>query len=306
MPRILAIGQLVVDVVVHPVTHLPQDGEAAIVEPLYFTMGGCALNTAVVLDRLGVTVGLCGLLGSDWGGRCVREMLEGTGVDLSAVKDTKDWSTTSSVVLVEPDGQRSFFHHPGAAAHLTVADIPEAALAAAEVIVVSGLTKLASLDVLALFRHIGKLGKRLVVDVDYEPSGDWQEAFERCLPYIDVFVPSWDEAHTISGEREPAQMVRYFRDRGASWVGIKRSDQGCYLDTGDTVVEVPAIKVPVVDTTGAGDAWVGGFAAGYIWGWKPQEIARLANACGAMAVTSVGATTGIGNLAQARHLMTKI
>jgi sugar/nucleoside kinase (ribokinase family) len=306
MADVLAVGQLVADVVVPQVTRLPRDGEAIWVEPLLFTAGGGALNAATVLDRLGVSVGLCGLVGHDRAGRMVLDALSATRIDAAGVRQTDRAATSASVVLVSPDGQRSFYHHPGATSLLSPDDIPADRLASARVVLLPAITKLKGFDLAAFLRRMRQAGKRVVVDVDYDPVTPWPQLLAEILPFVDVFVPSADEAAAITGQTDPAGMARRFRNLGAGWVGIKRGAHGCFLDTGNAAVTVPACRVPVVDTTGAGDAWVGGLVAGYLWGWEPGRVARLANACGAMAVTAPGATEGVGDLAQAERLMREV
>ena len=82
------------------------------------------------------------------------------------------------------------------------------------------------------------------------------------LPHIDYFLPSYKEARALTGTSDPAEMARILMAAGVRHIAIKLGGDGCLFRDNDTEFRVPAYQVPVVDTCGAGDAFVGGFLTG--------------------------------------------
>lgn len=116
-----------------------------------------------------------------------------------------------------------------------------------------------------------------------------------CLPFIDFFLPSIDEAVQLSGESDIDKIADVFFDKGVKQVVIKIGSKGCYMreTPSSTGVIIPSYNVKAIDTTGAGDSFSAGFITGLVKGMSFHDCGRFANAVGAHCVSSVGATTGI-------------
>ena len=119
------------------------------------------------------------------------------------------------------------------------------------------------------------------------------------LPHVDYFLPSFDEAVLLTGQRAPRKIIAAFRAAGASGVvGVKLGSRGCIVNWEGEEQLVPPLRVRnVVDATGAGDAFVSGFLAGILRGFDPFAAARVGNAVAASCITAVGASTAIRPLA---------
>lgn len=111
--------------------------------------------------------------------------------------------------------------------------------------------------------------------------------------YIDIFLPSVDEARMMSGEDDLREMARFFLAKGVQIVGIKQGADGGYFRQGDKEIFLPALEVDVVDTTGCGDAFCAGFLAGYLDGLPLKECGRMAVTVGSLCATGVGATCSL-------------
>ena len=295
--EIVSVGQIVADVVVHPVERLPASGTMALVKGLDLKTGGCGCNTAVLLHKLGRPVGLLGKVGRDSFGDFMVSRLAAAGLDVSTIARDGQAPTSSVIVLIAPGGERSFLYCPGGSEQLTLADICQQSLTAAKLVHVGGIMKLPRLDVTELLRRAKAMGKTTSMDTDWDPTGRWLKLMEPHLPYTDLFLPSLEEARMISGLQQPGEIARFFLDRGPKVVAVKLGEQGCYLRTAEgQEASLPAYRVKAVDTTGAGDAFVAGFLAGWHLGWDAIECARLGNACGALCVTKIGTTDGVVSL----------
>jgi sugar/nucleoside kinase (ribokinase family) len=136
---------------------------------------------------------------------------------------------------------------------------------------------------------------RTVLDVvvpasDHPPT---LEDLKPVLPYVDVFTPNSAEAATLTGETEPAKQARLFLDAGCAVAGITRGNEGALVMSASETLEMPAVPVPVVDMSGAGDAFVAGLIVGLLAHWPLEETLRFAGLIGASACTRLGCTDGV-------------
>ncbi len=291
---VLTIGQFVVDVLVKPVERHPPPDVADIVDSIRLDTGGCTLNAARVLHKLRVPVRLAGLIGEDRLGEFLRTEVARAGLDTSGLKTRPSLTTSSSIVLVRRSGERSFFHCPGATAEMTSADIDDNDLVWADIVHLAGTSELSSFDITAFLRKAKGLGKIVSLDVDYDPSGRWGELVRPWLPHLDYFLPSRKEAAAISGRSDIEDILRFFAESGVKTAVVKLGKDGCVARSPDRrTLRQPAFRVDLVDATGAGDAFVGGFLAGVSEGRPLEECLRMGCAAGALIVTALGASAGL-------------
>ena len=119
-----------------------------------------------------------------------------------------------------------------------------------------------------------------------------------CLPHIDLLFVNEDESRILSGSDDPRVAAKFFQSHGVKNVVVKLGGDGCCVFTQSGDVKVPAFRVPVVDTTGAGDCFAGTFLAALYYGHSTAGAARLANAAGALNIQRLGATGGLLSLDQ--------
>jgi len=110
----------------------------------------------------------------------------------------------------------------------------------------------------------------------------WLELIEPCLPHIDYFLPSLEEARMIASLYAPSEVAQFLLDHGVGVVALKMGEEGCYLRSPDEEFQMPAYDVAAIDATGAGDAFVAGFLTGVVKGWDLKRTGHLANAVGAL------------------------
>jgi hypothetical protein len=128
------------------------------------------------------------------------------------------------------------------------------------------------------------------------PSPRLAEMIEVCLPYVDYFMPNYEESIMISGLKDRRDILRYFLDRGARHVVLKLGAGGScvgFYDGGRLQeIRTASFKVPVVDSTGCGDAYNAGFIKGLSLGWSLEEASRLAS-LGRLTIQGLGSDAGI-------------
>lgn len=295
---VVCLGILVADVIARPVDELPREGSLGFVEQLVLRSGGCAINTATALQRLGLTPAVAGKVGTDPFGDFLLDVLDERGLDRRLVVRDPSAPTSATVVLVAGDGERTFLHLKGANARLRIDELDRELLLSGRALHVAGALVLDALDgepSAALLSDAGDRGLLTTVDTVWDASGRW----DRILPslaHVDVFTPSLAEAKAISGESDVEAAADRLRGAGAAEVVVKLGPEGCYV-AGAGRIE-PVQGVDAVDGTGAGDAFVAGLLYGLLDGWPIERAARLANAAGALATTAVGGSEGVRTLAE--------
>ena len=300
MSQVVCVGILVADVWGRPIDSQPEHGRLMLVDEIGLGVGGCAANTGLGLAKLGVDTGLMGKVGDDGFGEFVREEIGAHGIDTSGIRTTTERGTSATMIMVDSAGERTFMHCIGANATMKPADIDMAQVAAAEVFDFAGALVMPGFDgepAASVMRAAQQAGTITCLDTVWDDTGRWMELLEPVLPYTDMFLPSFAEAVEITGEAEPARVAQVLMDHGVKTVGLKMGAEGCYVRTAERELRMPAYEVDVVDGTGSGDAFVAGFIVGTLRGWDLEDVARLANAVGALCVTAPGTTAGLRDFA---------
>jgi len=305
--KVVVLGIVCADVIARPVNSMPGRGLLVPVDQLELHTGGCATNVGIDLARLGVACSVLGKIGRDGFGDFVLHTLEQEGVDTRGLRRADGVQTAATVVLVGPDGERSFLHCLGANATFVAEDVNMELVRSADILVVAGSLLMPKLDgesTAEILRTARECGAVTLLDTAWDASGRWMKSIDICLPFCDYFLPSEAEAAMLSGVTEPEAMATSFVAHGARNVIIKLGDKGCLLRTEDGVIEhVAAPAISVVDTTGAGDAFVAGFTAGLVHGWNASRCTHIAVTVGAMCVTATGASSGVRSFAETVQVM---
>ncbi len=306
MAEVVCLGILVADVWARPVDDWPERGRLGVVGETGIGLGGCAANTGISLARLGVSVGVQGCVGQDGFGDLVLDWLGRDGLEVGAIQRTPEAGTSTTLILIDSAGERTYIHCFGANGHIDAAALDMAAIRSARVLHLGGVLLMPGFDgepqaqVLAEARAAGVT---TCVDTAWDDTGRWMQAVGPLLPHTDLFLPSLPEAQQLTGRERPEEVAQALLDAGAGLVGLKMGPEGSYVRTGDTELRLPAYPVQVVDGSGAGDAFVAGFLYGHLQGWDLEKTTRFANALGGIATTAAGTTAGIRGYGQVRALL---
>jgi sugar/nucleoside kinase (ribokinase family) len=295
---VVCLGILVADAIARPVGELPERGSLGLVDEISLHGGGCALNTASVLARLGLEAGAAGKVGDDALGAYLLALLDERGVDREGVLSDPAVATSATVVLVDSSGERTFLHLPGANAGLRADELDRSYVFSGRALHLAGALVMEALDGepgAELLAEARSRGLTTSLDTVWDATGRWERVLPS-LPHVDLFAPSLAEGRAITGQEEPAAVAAWLRERGVGTVVLKCGATGCYASGEGFEGAVEAIPVAAVDGTGAGDAFVAGLLYGRLAGWPLERSARLANAVGALATTAVGAVEGVPGL----------
>ncbi len=297
-PDVVCLGILVADAIARPVDRLPERGTLAFVDEVTLRGGGCGLNTATVLARLGLATALAGRVGDDALGAFLLSLADERGLDRRGVVVSPDAATSATVVLVDGDGERTFLHVPGANGRLGADDVDAGLLFAGRGLHLAGALVMPALDgepAAALLAEARRRGLVTSMDTVWDPRGRWDLVLPS-LPHVAVFAPSLAEGRAIARREAPADVAAWLRERGVGTVALTMGEGGAYVAGDDFEGRVRPRAVEAVDGTGAGDAFSAGLLYGVLAGWPLERSARFANAVGALATTAVGATEGVPGL----------
>lgn len=295
----MCCGNAVLDILVRPVNE-PGWGKSTWVETIEQQLGGNGANTSYTLSLLGVPSRLLSVTGTDAFGDRVLEILQSSGVDTSRIERLHEPSPTT-VVLVHSDGRRALLHRPGASRHAFHAPVeldPE---------VVRGCTRFHLANVFALpklqphaaglLRQARDFGLSTSIDTGWDAQGRWMGILADCLPHTDLLFVNEDEAKELTSSADPKCAASILQNHGARDVVVKMGAAGSWVAGSDTF-HVPAYSVPVVDTTGAGDCFAGGFLAALQRGFSYERAARFATAVAGLSVQALGGITGLRTFEQ--------
>ena len=309
MYDVVSVGILVADAIAKPVAQIPDKGKLGLVDSIALYTGGNAATCAINVAKLGLKSAVLGKIGDDGFGRFMASELAAKGVETKGVSVDPEHTTSASLVIVSPDGERSFIHCTGANGYFHEADANYEVIQNTNIVFVTGGLLLPSFDgeECALFlKKCKEMGKTTAYDVCWDDTGRWMELVGPSMPYIDYFMPSIDEAIELSGGlTDPDEIADHFLQMGPRTVVLKLGKQGCLVKQKDgSRYLVPTyMKIKAVDATGAGDSFCSGFLAGLSQGWNIEQCAKFANAVGTHCVMAAGASTGIKPMAEILKFM---
>ncbi|MER7013314.1 sugar kinase [Saccharopolyspora sp. NPDC000359] len=278
-------------------------GSLSHVSEAHVGIGGAETNVAVSLSRLGVPVTWIGRVGDDSLGKRVVREIRGEGVDVRARVDPE---APTGLMLKEITGlgtSRVYYYRAGSAgSRLAAADVPAELVESAGLVHLTGITPLLSDSAreacLSVARRARAAGVRVSVDVNYRSalaSADVaSEVLGELVAEADLVFGSPEELACVvpggaaDGSSAIDELARALDSAGAREIVVKRGADGASAYIGGAAVHAAGHRVDVVDTVGAGDAFVAGYLSGDVQGWSVEEKLARANACGAVMCTAPG------------------
>jgi sugar/nucleoside kinase (ribokinase family) len=259
--------------------------------------GGVTANNLTQVARLGARSGWIGLLGDDGNGEIIRKQFLEDKMDVSGLEVVPGERSAFTWIPVDAKGDRLIYMFPNITARVTAGQIRNrfAPHIRAAKHFHTEASQLPLAPVTEAMRIAREAGVRVFFDLDVSPrdfvaAGLGTDAeLERALTLTDVLKPCKAAAHEMTGEDDPARMAEKLLRHGPSLVTITMGGDGCLVASKDGVAQCPGFSVKVVDTTGAGDGFLGGLSYALLKGQAPKDAGRFANACAALCCTRVGA-----------------
>jgi len=285
--KIAVVGSANVDLVTFNDT-FPRPGETIFGKKFDMGFGGKGANQAVAACRCGASVGMVAKVGSDLFGPATVTNFESLGVDASCVRIAEGISTGVAPIFVDPTGQNRILVIKGANETLSPEDVDSAAplLSKADTILLQFEIPLAT--VYHVIHFAKSKGIRCIVNPAPALALDFKE-----VAASNYFVPNESEAEAITGlpvhtVEDAKKCADYLLAQGLSRVVITLGERGSLLATSQGMELIPAFKVNPIDSTGAGDAFIGSFAVFLAEGLTDKEALTRASLYAALSTTRVG------------------
>ncbi len=316
MPEILVVGSLNADLVVRA-PRFPQPGETLSGEDLQVFPGGKGANQAVAAARLGANVSMLGRVGRDNFGDFLLNNLTTNNVNSSLVQ-RDDASTGAAVIVVDAEGQNSIVLSPGANGKVSPADVEHASFSTLDLLLLQ--LEIPTPTVLRAAQLARQSGVRVLLNpAPARPLPD------ELIALADFLIPNETELSRlagmdVSGVSSAEAAARKLLERGAQNVIVTLGSRGALIVDKSTSRQIDTYEVEVVDTTAAGDAFIGGFAVEFIRRRRGSPIpinasentiyaehieaaVRYGCACGALACTKFGAQPSLPTKEEVERFM---
>lgn len=308
-PKVAVVGSANVDLVLRS-ERMPIKGETLIGNAFDIFTGGKGFNQAAAAARLGADVTLIAKIGDDPFADILRSAIDFENINTEFVKTDADAGTGVATIVVEPDGENSIIVVPGANMRLTPSDIDVAqnSIAEADILLLQLETPI---DTSEYAIEIAKANETIVI-LDPAPA---RPLPANLLSQVDILKPNEVEAGVLSGRAVTTPedgvaaakaLQSQIASDGLSAVVLTLGEQGVLTYTQTEMTHIPAIAVDVVDTTGAGDAFSGALATALAEDREFIEAVKFANAAGAAAVTTLGATPSMPKREKIEEILTHI
>ena len=316
MPKALCIGELLIDFV-----STTPDVTLAEAPGFVKAPGGAPANVAVGLAKLGIDAGFIGKVGTEPFGDFLRETLQQNDVDTTYLIAGEGARTTLAFVATRSDGMKdiTFYRHPGADILLTPDEIDMDYIQSAALFHYGSVslshspTREATLEAIQCAKAAGAF-------ISYDPNlrlmlwdnaNDAKHWIWEVMPYADVVKISEEEWEFITGDSALAPGVERILELGITLLVVTLGEHGCYYTNGTAEGHVAGFRVDVVDTLGAGDAFVAAMLSQLIRHDSLRtldtgalnEIMRYANAAGALATQKVGVIPSLPTLAEIEQFL---
>jgi ribokinase len=299
--RIAVVGSNMIDLITY-VVRMPEAGETVEAPRFEMGFGGKGANQAVAAARLGSQVMMVARVGDDAFGKNYLENFRAQGIDVRHVSPAPGFSNGVAPIFVDPSGENRILIVKGANTQLSPADVDRAAgdLAACDLI-------LLQLEVpLETVYHTVALAARLGKDVLLNPAPAHPELEVARLAGLTFLVPNQTELALLSGmptgsvaQNEAA--ARSLLRKGIRTVIVTLGGDGALLVTETGARHIPPVRVKPVDTTGAGDAFIGSFAHHYAAARDAEEALRQAVRYAALSITRPGTQKSYAGAAEFRE-----
>jgi ribokinase len=302
MTDIIVVGSLNMDLVVK-VPYMPAPGETISGSDLQTIPGGKGANQAAAAAKMGGNVAMIGKVGQDAFGPRLLKALNDVGADTTHVKIESDSASGTAVIVVDGKGENSIVISPGANGKVSKAyiDEMETVISKAKIVLLQHEIPLDTVE------HVINLASKHHVPVILNPAPA-NPVPQHLFSKIDYFIPNETESRILTGIEvtdlnSAKQAAQKFIEYGAKNVIITLGEKGALLVTAKDSHHVSSRKVKAVDTTAAGDAFIGGLAKALVKGLGQIEAVHYACAAGAITVTRFGAQTSLPSEAEVDQFM---
>ena len=272
-------------------------------ETLHKYYGGDTLNTAVAAARLGSKVGYITRVGRDSFQTYLLDSWQAENLDTSNIKIVEGYNGLY-ILSIQEESRKEFvfYRKKSAATNLSTDDISEDYIQQANIVYSTGIVQSLSASATGAVKKAFRIAKDKGCLVAYDPNyrerlwdaDEANEAMEEIIDCVDIIMlNNIHDAEWLIDQTSPDKIIKYFWDKGVSTVAVKMGKNGCVIGYNGEINTIPGRNAEVVDSTGAGDAFNGGFLHGIACGYTPFESARLATIVASEQIKGIGAVKSL-------------
>jgi sugar/nucleoside kinase (ribokinase family) len=265
-------------------------------ERLTIHPGGLTANNLAQVARLGGKAAWLGLIGDDENGRIIQKAFTDEGMDIAGVEVVKGERSSFTWIPVNIAGDHCVYMFPNVTGKISVLQVRNrfAPFIRGAKHFHTEASQIGIAPIKEAMRIAKEANVRVFFDLDVTPNFFAQANLGRqdevcdCLRMVNVLKPSKRAARELTGETDYERIANRLLNLGPELVALNLGPEGCLMATRTEKVHVPAYRVDVVDSAGAGAAFMGGLSYGLLQGWDLQRIAVFANACSALCCMRMG------------------
>jgi 2-dehydro-3-deoxygluconokinase len=272
-------------------------------EILHKYYGGDTLNAAVAAARLGSKVGYITRVGRDSFQTYLLDSWQAENIDTSNIKIVEGYNGLY-ILSIQEESRKEFvfYRKKSASTTLSTDDISEEYIQSANIVYSTGITQSLSASAKGAVKKAFCIAKDKGCLVAYDPNyrerlwdtDEANEAMEEIIDCVDIIMlNNIHDAEWLIDQTSPDKIIKYFWDKGVSTVAVKMGKKGCVIGYNGEISTIPSKEVEPVDSTGAGDAFNGGFLHGISCGYTPFESARLATIVASEQIKGLGAVKSL-------------
>lgn len=292
--EVTILGTIVFDIFIPSIEKYPESGKAVEVNSFPIFTGGCGANTSIVLSKLGINVSLIGAVGDDLFGKYIIKYLNDCRVNTELIKISHRENTSTSILLINKKNERSYFHSVGASREIKIGKRELKSILNSKIFHIGGVNLLPSFDGKPMAEVLKKAKEKNVVtsiDLAWDTKNRWMKNLKYSFPYIDILMGNEEEVKELTGEKYLEKGIKKLHQLGIKIVVVKLAEKGSLVSKEFSIENVQPFKVKSVDSTGAGDAFAGGFLFGLLKGKSIYESAMIGNYVGAVVTQEFGSTS---------------
>lgn len=292
MKRVIVVGSINMDIVVSADRH-PKPGETVVGNDIHFIPGGKGANQAVAASRLGGLVSLVGKIGHDTFGEKLQAFLKNEKLDLTGLTVSAEIPTGTALIVVDRKSENTIVVVPGCNRELSIKDLDSVHLTGNEIVV--SQFEIPQDVITELFKRANKAGATTILNpapaahcsTELFARTDYLIVNETELGFFTGNLRGSDDIHTLAGE------AHKLRARSGQIVIVTLGAGGVISVSASDLIEVAGHKVNAIDTTAAGDCFIGGFAVALSESMGIRAALEFANAAAAISVQRLGASSSL-------------
>ena len=295
--KALCLGIAVTDTYAKSIDKIPKWDTLGTFDEVKYGAGGCAVNTAINLNSLGINCGVSAAIGKDLNGEFIIDQLKKRKIDTANIVKTKN-NTAITFAMISSNGKRRYLTNWGANDIFSIKDLVFSNIQKYSLIHLCGTFAMKTFDgkqTLEFVKKIKKNKNKILISMDtiFNTKVNCLKLIKDLFPYIDIFFPSIEELTLITGYNSIKKNIDFLKATKIPLTGIKMGKEGSIFIHNNNASYCSPFKVKVEDTSGAGDAFMAGLIFATLSEYSLNYSMIFSSACAANNIQHVGASGNV-------------